>query len=159
MIAWPWFDLGPRPPCAASALAGEVVQLAVESVGRKLGGLGLVTLDGERYSLSLLTPAGTELFTVHGPPHTVDSAVATWTPILAHLPIERDLRLALTSIEGEACRTTSGRVRQRTRSDGWDRRWYGRGGPARASRTGKIIEVTEARYTLRLVVEDGLGPR
>lgn len=154
MIAWPWFDLGPLPRCAPPALDGAVVQVAVESLGRKLGGLGLVTLDEERFSLALLAPGGTELFTVHGPPHTVDSAVATWTPFLAHLPIERDLRLAFTPADGTGCRATAGRIRQRDAEGGWDRRWYGRGGAARASKRTDGIIVTESRYALRLIVED-----
>lgn len=146
-----WFALlfEPLPACPAPALEGHTVQLSVSAFGRKLGGLGVIDLSQDRYALTLLSPTGPELFRVEGPPYTVTSAVATWTPWLGRLPVERDLRTLFTDVPEGGCRVAGGRLRTSDLTlDGWTRHWRGRGGPASASRAGNERRLHDRRYDI-----------
>lgn len=139
------------PDCPAPAIESAEVQLGVRAFGRELGGLGVISLSAERYSLTLLVPTGSELFTVSGPPSTVVAMVPGWAPWLAKMPVERDLRLVFTEVP-ERCATGGGRVRSKVTETGWVRHWCGEGGAARAVRDGNLVTVYGRGYQLVLVV-------
>lgn len=155
-----WFALlfHPLPPCPAPALEGHTVQLSVSAFGKKLGGLGVIDLSSERYALTLLSPTGPELFRVEGPPYTVTSAVATWTPWLGRLPVERDLRTLFTEVPEGGCRLSGGRLRTRAAADGWTHEWRGRGGPATATRSGDRRTLHDRRYDIVTIDLPALPP-
>lgn len=136
-------------PCELPVV-DEQVQLGLRAFGQALGGIGLVHLDGEAWSLSLLTPTGLELFTVSGPPKVVAAGVASWGPWLAKMPVERDLRLVFTPGETD-CALEGARLLHRDTDDGWVRRWRGEGGPARARRQGERVELAGPGYRLVLI--------
>jgi hypothetical protein len=137
--------------CAPPAVDGAQVQVGVRSFGRELGGLGIVNLGAEAWSLSMLLPTGTELFTASGPPTAVVAAVPDWAPWISRMPFERDLRLVFTEVDGR-CRTTGGKIRSRPTDTGWLRHWCGDGGAAKAVREGGVVTVYGRGYQLVLVV-------
>lgn len=137
------------PLCPAPA-AEILISMMIETRGHQLGGLAAVAFDGEDFSLVALSPAGPELFTVQTVRHTttVTSPFPAWIPWLRHLPFERDLRLIQTPVV-ESCRTDDGHILVRN----GERRWRGRGGPARAQldEEGRTVLVDPwRRYTLRV---------
>ncbi len=147
------------PPCPVPMAPAAAVQVGLTTHGHQTGGLGIVGIDGTSWSLSLLAPAGFELFTVSGPPATVTTGLDAWRPWLERLPVERDLHLMFTPIAAiEACRaeTSEGaaRLRSRAADTGWVRRWRGAGGAATATRVGDRIALVDRRrgYTLTLIV-------
>lgn len=135
--------------CAAPVVPDAPVQAAISLHGHALGGLGLVSLEPERWSLSMLSPVGIELFTVSGPPQQVDQAPDAWAPWLGKIPFERDLRLAFTPVDGR-CEVAGGHLR--ARRDGLV--WRGPGGRASARREGDRVLIRDRRrgYTLTLVL-------
>lgn len=143
-----WLLFTPLPVCPAPAIEGHTVQLSVSAFGKKLGGIGVIDLTADRYALTLLSPTGPELFRVEGPPYTVTSAVATWTPWLGRLPVERDLRALFTDVPEGGCRVAGGRIRTQPTDDGWVHRWRGRGGPATATRVGDRRTLHDRRYDI-----------
>lgn len=138
-------------PCPPPVAPEAPVQLGIDLRGHAVGGLAIVRLDGETWSLNLLSPMGLELFGLSGPPQRVDSAPEAWRPWLERLPFERDLRLAFTPVEAR-CAVADGRMRPR--ADG--AHWRGAGGPARLERAGDRLVITDRRrgYALTLVVSD-----
>lgn len=141
-------------PACPPPVVDTQLQVGVRAFGQALGGLGVVHLDAQTYSLSLLIPTGMELFTVSGPPRTVAAGVAAWAPWLARMPIERDLRLVFTPTQEPRCDAGPGRIRQRLTETGWVRRWCGEGGHAKAVREGGLVQLYGAGYQLTFVVED-----
>ena len=104
--------------------------------------------------LTLLAPAGLELFTVSGPPATVATGLEAWRPWLERLPVERDLRLVFTAVT-DACTSGGGRIRPTAAG----RRWCGPGGPATVTESdGTVVLVDRRRgYTLTLRVAGAAG--
>lgn len=142
------------PDCAPPAAPASAVQVGVTTHGRQVGGLGIAAIDETAWSLTLLAPAGFELFTVSGPPATVSTGLEAWKPWLERLPVERDLRLVFTPADAP-CRAPTGRLRARVTPTGWERRWCGAGGGATAVRDGDRVTLTDRRrgYTLTLVLD------
>ena len=114
-------------PCVLPA-GQRTVSIGLAAYGHEFGGLGVVAFESEGFTLLVLSPGGTELFSVRqdGAGTTIHAAVAGWEPWLAQVPFERDLRLLSVS---ESCGVDGGRVRVGVEGC---RRWRGRGGPARA---------------------------
>lgn len=137
--------------CPAPMVDSAQVQVGVRAFGRELGGLGVISLDPDTYSLTLLVPTGSELFTVSGPPTAVQAAMPEWAPWLGKMPIERDLRLVFTDVP-ERCKTTGGKLRAKATETGWVRHWCGEGGAAKAVREGDVVTVYGRGYQLVLVV-------
>lgn len=137
--------------CPAPAVDSAQVQVGVRAFGRELGGLGVISLDASTYSLTLLVPTGTELFTVSGPPTSVQAVMPDWAPWLGRMPIERDLRLVFTEVT-DRCKTTGGKLRTKATDTGWVRHWCGDGGAARAVREGGVVTVYGRGYEPVLVV-------
>jgi hypothetical protein len=147
------------PPCPVPMAPAAAVQVSLTTHGHQTGGLGIVAIDGTSWSLSLLAPAGFELFTVSGPPDTVTTGLDAWRPWLERLPVERDLHLLFTPIAAdEACRaeTSEGAAHLRSRAAGAGRvrRWRGAGGGATATVEGSRLTLVDRRrgYTLTLIV-------
>ena len=134
-------------PCTSLDVSAQA-QLAIRFGERVIAGTGLVELHGDSYVLTMLSPAGTALFSVSGPPRSVDGP-PDWTPWLRRLPIERDLRLIWTSKEGMECRAWGGRYRM----DEAQTRWTGPGGRATLHlEEGRfVVEDKRRGYTLTLV--------
>ncbi|MDP2305988.1 MAG: DUF3261 domain-containing protein [Pseudomonadota bacterium] len=142
------------PECPPPAAPASAVQVGLTTHGRQIGGLGIAAFDGAAWSLTLLAPAGFELFTVAGPPAAVTTGLEAWRPWLEKLPVERDLRLAFTDTD-QACRAPRGHLRTTPTPTGWERRWCGAGGGATAVRDGGRVTLTDKRrgYTLTLLLE------
>ncbi|MFZ5482193.1 MAG: DUF3261 domain-containing protein [Myxococcota bacterium] len=138
------------PLCATPTLPPQAVQVGLVTRGHAIAGLGIAQLDGDRWSLTLLSPAGVELFTVSDA--GVQTGLEAWRPWLERLPVERDLRLAFTAV-AETCDAGAGKIR--VKRDG-RRCWRGDGGPAcaEASDKGTILRDRRRGYTLQLVVDD-----
>lgn len=166
MIALPMVALGLAttvasagvPACPPPAAPASAVQVGLTTHGRQVGGLGIAAIDEAAWSLTLLAPAGFELFTVSGPPTTVATGLDAWRPWLEKLPVERDLRLAFTPAPSDAaatCRAPGGRLRVTPTPTGWSRRWCGAGGGATAERDGDRVTVVDKRrgYTLTLLLD------
>lgn len=141
-------------PCPSPVAPEGAVQVGLDTHGHTVGGLGIATIDATSYSLSLLAPAGFELFTVSGPPNAVATGLDAWRPWLEQLPVARDLALAFTPVVEGACLVDGGRIRTRVTADGWERRWCGKGGGARATRAGDRLVLHDRLrgYTLTLIV-------
>lgn len=162
------------PPCEPPALVDAVYSVGLVSHGHTLGGTGIVTMDGGRWSLTLLSPGGLELFTASGPPPAVATGIPAWAPYLKKLPFERDLWLAFTVVPGGRCTVGGGTLRARgagTTGEGpagedetgeTPRRtvWRGAGGRARADATAGRVVVRDPRrrYTLTLVAPPVADP-
>jgi hypothetical protein len=142
------------PDCPPPETPASPVQVGLDVHGRKVGGLGIAAFDGGVWSLTLLAPAGFELFTITGPPTTVTTGLDAWRPWLERLPVERDLRVAFTAANAD-CRAGGGRLRTRPTETGWERRWCGPGGGATATRDGERVVLVDKRrgYTLTMVVD------
>ena len=134
-------------PCSTLDVSTQT-QLAIRFGERVIAGTGLVELHGDSYVLTLLSPAGTALFSVSGPPKAVEGP-PDWTPWLERLPIERDLRLIWSSKAGAECKAWGGRYRM----DGEQTTWTGPGGKATVHQEeGRFIVDDKRRgYTLTLV--------
>lgn len=147
--------LAAAPVCPAPVTPASAVQVGVETRGRQVGGLGIAGVDGEAWSLTLLAPAGFELFTVSGPPTTVQTGLDAWRPWLERLPVERDLRVIFAPPAEGACRAEHGRIRTKLTATGWERRWCGKGGPVTATRDGGRVVLEDRRrgYTLTMVLD------
>ncbi len=141
-------------PCPSPVAPAGAVQVGLDTHGRKVGGLGIAGIDATSYSLSLLAPAGFELFTVSGPPNVVDTGLDAWRPWLEQLPVARDLALAFTPVVEGVCRVEGGKIRTRTTETGWERRWCGKGGGARATLAGGRLVLTDRLrgYTLTMLM-------
>ncbi len=156
------------PDCPTPVTPAAPMQIAITTRipgggHRTMGGIGIAGLADEAWSLTLLAPAGIELFTLSGPPATVVTGLDTWRPWLARLPVERDLRLIYTALTGGACRAGAGRLRSLPSSsdaptggpapESWTRQWCGPGGGATATRTGDRVVLEDHRrgYTLLIV--------
>lgn len=145
------------PPPEVPAFA---LQVGLETHGHAIGGLGVARLDGADWSLTLLAPAGFELFTVSRT--GVETGLEAWRPWLEKLPVERDLRLAFTTVDTR-CRAGEGVIRRKpgSKRGGVEReelrRWRGAGGPAVATiGDGRVTIRDPLRgYTLQLVVGPG----
>lgn len=146
--------LAAPPDCSEPLVPASSVQVGLATHGKQVGGLGVVGFGPEGWSLTLLAPAGFELFTVSGPPTAVSTGLEAWRPWLERLPVERDLRLAFTPTTEGACRAPAGRLRTKTTPNGWTRSWCGAGGGATATREGDRVVLEDRRrgYTLTLVV-------
>lgn len=150
------------PDCGTPAAPAAPVQIGLSTQGRQVAGLGIAGIDDAAWSLTLLAPAGFELFTISGPPSTVSTGLDAWRPWLEKLPVERDLRLMLTPAapaepdraRAETCRAPGGRIRATPTATGWERRWRGAGGGARAERNGGRVTLVDPRrgYTLTLIL-------
>lgn len=143
-------------PCPAPQTP-DTVQVGLDFHNHKLGGIGLPMLDGDQWSMTLLSPVGLELFSVEGPPNTVRSAPESWAPWLERLPFERDLRVAFTPVTEGRCRVAGGTIRGRVTEDGVRRKWRGPGGGVKAVVVGGRVEMRDRRrgYALLWVVDDG----
>jgi hypothetical protein len=160
------FAAARAPDCAPPMAPASAVQVGLTTHGRQVGGLGIAAIDDTTWSLSLLAPAGFELFTISGPPATVATGLEAWRPWLEKLPVERDLRLAFTPTDpgnGQtaACRAPGGTLRATPTETGWTRRWCGNGGGATATRDGDRVTLTDKRrgYTLTLILSEPDAPR
>jgi hypothetical protein len=147
------------PDCAPPATPADALQVGLRAHGHEVGGLGIASFEAAAWSLTLLAPAGFELFTVSGPPATVATGLEQWRPWLTRLPVERDLRLAFTPVTPGACRSGGGHLRTRVTATGWERRWCGPGGHATATRAGDTIHLVDRPrgYDLTLVVAHAPG--
>ena len=136
------------PACEAPAVDRAIYQLGLSTRGHELGGLAVVSLDQGHYGLTLLSPVGMSLFTVSGPPKTVDTGLADWRPWISALPIERDLRLLLTSMTPPGCALPRGVIRVDALGE---RRYHGHSGPATARFDGTwVLEDHRRHYRLLL---------
>jgi len=170
--------LATPPPCPLPA--GEhVVTLGIASHGHTFGGLGVVDFSGEDWTLTALSPAGPAIFSVvhERGLTTVQSAFPEWTPLLAQLPFDRDLRLLHTPT-AETCEVVPPSptasfaapsapspepgaskdpapppLRGRIVVHGTPRRWRGAPGPARVTADGDKLVLTDPvrGYTLTVV--------
>lgn len=174
--------LAATPPCPLPT--GEhVVTLGIASHGHTFGGLGIVDFSGEDWTLTALSPAGPAIFSVvhEAGLTTVQSAFPEWTPLLAQLPFDRDLRLLHTPTT-ETCEVlppsapppagtgavgawsdvaavraaaapTPAPLRGRIVVHGTTRRWRGAPGPARVTAEGDKLVLTDPLrgYTLTVV--------
>jgi hypothetical protein len=142
-IAAPW------PACPPLEVPAQAVTVGLQTRGHTLAGTGIVQAEGERWSLTLLSPVGVQLFSISGPPRDVLTGLEAWRPWLARLPVQRDLALAL-GAASQRCRIAGGRLW--IDADGV-RRWRGRGGPARATVDGTRVTLSDTRrgYHLSLV--------
>lgn len=142
------------PDCPPPAAPQVPVLVGLDAHGRKVAGLGIVTFEQERWSLTLLSPGGLEMFTVAGPPATVSTAFEAWIPWLERLPVERDLRLAFTPTD-TTCRSGAGKVHVSPKG----RRWCGAGGPATLTEVDGSLVLADRRrgYTLTLRVTGAPG--
>jgi hypothetical protein len=141
-------------PCATPDVPPFAVQIGIEAHHHEIAGMAIAALDGDSWSLTLLAPAGFELFTVSDA--GVQTGLESWRPWLEALPVERDLRLAFTDVSDGACDAGDGRLRAR----GDTTRWRGKGGPARATREAGRITIRDWRrgYSVTLVVDDDAAP-
>lgn len=136
------------PPCPTPQVVEEVASVGVSALGHRLGGMGVVSLDGDSWSLLLLSPGGLELFSVTGPPQVVVAALPEWAPWIERMPIGRDLWMVYAEVPEGGCAAPEGELRVRG-----DRvRWRGEGGPAVATRGEGSVEVRDRRRHYRLVV-------
>jgi hypothetical protein len=117
------------PPCEVPVIEERVLTVGVRFGAYSLGGMGVVALAPDRWSLTMLSPMGPELFVASA--EGVTTPFPEWSPWLARMPFHRDLLLAF--VPGE-CSVPTGRLRGERR-----RRWRGVGGPARADvEPGKV---------------------
>lgn len=135
------------PPCDIPAIVDQVYTVGIAAHGHTIGGTGVLTMDGGRWSLMLLSPGGLALFTASGPPDTVTTGIPAWAPYLERLPFARDMLLAFSV--GERCTAGGGTLRTR----GTSTRWRGPGGRAIAEHAPDRVIVHDPLrgYTLTLV--------
>jgi hypothetical protein len=114
---------------------------------RVLAGPAIITLDNDTFRFMLLSPAGTEIFSVEGTgKNTRIHAPEAWKKYLKRLPIERDLRLFFAS---EPCKTARGRITEQESS----LVYRGCYGPADVFKDANSWILTDPRrdYTLTMV--------
>lgn len=145
------------PPACATLSGEHIVSLGIAAHGHRFGGLAIIEFEGEDWSLTALSPAGPALFTVQrrGGVSEVWSAFPEWTPWLARLPFDRDLRL-LYSGDPPACAWGEAKIVP----CGHSRVWRGAPGPARVRTNkagGRELRDPWRGYTLT-VLESGGAP-
>lgn len=160
--------------CALPQIEGAAVTVGIQVRGHQFGGMGIVTLHDQDWSLTLLSPGGLKMFSAQGRyaadsagvPDTVTTGLDAWRPWLEALPFGRDLRTAFATTDG-AC-GTGGQIHTRRHTfridgvdtPGWKRCWRGSGGKAYADLLpGRIVLHDRLRgYTLTIVVPDRAMP-
>ena len=142
------------PPCAP--LSGEhIVTLGITAHGHSFGGLGIVEFREPDWTFTALSPAGPAMFTIqHIAGETqVWSAFPEWTPWLAAMPFDRDLRL-IHSEDRSTCSAGTGRLV--VRPDRQLRR--GAPGPARVvvrEDGARVLTDSWRGYTLTMKASEG----
>lgn len=155
-----------RAACGAPKIVDLPITLGIETHGRQVGGMGIVTMQGAgettSWSLTLLSPGGLALFTAHGAfdataaeaPAVVETGLEAWRPWLEKLPLGRDLRTAFaTWVDPTECAGGTTRTRPGAESMTWTRRWRGPGGAVKADITADRVLLHDRLrgYTLTLV--------
>jgi hypothetical protein len=163
--------------CALPLIEGAAVTVGIQVHGHQFGGMGIVTLHDQDWSLTLLSPGGLKMFSAQGRyaadspelPGTITTGLDAWRPWLEALPFGRDLRTAFATTDG-ACGSggTGGQLHTRVhtfKADGvetigWQRCWRGSGGKAYAELLpGRIVLHDRRRgYTLTIVIPDRALP-
>ena len=160
------FSAGPaHAVCALPEIVDMPITLGIETHGRQIGGLGILTMtaadEATDWSLTLLSPGGLALFTATGAvrerardaPALIQTGLDAWRPWLEQLPLGRDLRAAFAIDDGGDC---VGHMRTRAAPEGSARQrcWRGPGGAVHVALADDRVVLNDRRrgYTLTLVL-------
>jgi hypothetical protein len=161
--------------CTLPDVEDAPVSVGIEVHGHTFGGMGIVSLHDQDWSLTLLSPGGLKLFSAQGryaaespgQPGTISTGLDAWRPWLEALPFGRDLRTAFATTDG-AC-GDEGKLRTRTHTFtvngvetlGWQRCWRGAGGKVYAEvLPERVVLYDRLRgYTLTIVLPERALPQ
>jgi hypothetical protein len=170
-----WASASARASCTLPVIEDAAVTVGIEVHGHTFGGMGIVNLRDQDWSLTLLSPGGLKMFSAQGryaadmpsQPGTITTGLDAWRPWLEALPFGRDLRTAFATTDG-AC-GTEGKLQTRARAfkvdgvavPGWQRCWRGAGGKACAELLPERVVLHDRLrgYTLTIVLPGRAMPQ
>lgn len=149
-----------RPPPAPPITSVETVnQFALRRGDRILAGAMVLSIGPDRLRMDALTPAGTALFRVTATARQTEVVAPDpkWAPIIAQLPLRRDLLLVHAwSCPVGRCSVDSGTIRESVEAGSTVRRYRGAGGPAevRLSAGRAVLEDPRRVYTVTFLGDE-----